>query len=116
MKQTVNDHPMQPPPELVRRWLDEAVNDSQTLIDCAYRIARPAYAAGADAELDECEKWGNEYRNGLGQKLRSARRPKPPSLKQQALELMQTHGAAALKLNPSQCETIRQALEQLPDD
>jgi hypothetical protein len=46
-----------------------------------------AYAAGADQELEACCDWIEATLElpGCANQLRAARRPKPPSLKEQAL-------------------------------
>jgi hypothetical protein len=44
--------------------------------------------------------------------MRAARRPKPPSLKDQALDEL----AAAERLYPADWSTIRRALEALPNE
>jgi hypothetical protein len=69
---------------------------------------------GADEELDACCEWlDREGWSGESRQLRAARRPKPPSLKEQAL--------AALEVIPklvgfeSERDTIRAALEALDD-
>ena len=49
--------------------------------------------------------------------IRTARRPKPPSLKEQALsELNLTADPDGAELSRTQVELIRKALEALPDD
>jgi len=68
----------------------------------------------ADQELEACEQWGNDYRNGLGRELRAARRPKPPSLKEQALSDLATVYNAD-KIDDTTFENIRRALEALPE-
>jgi hypothetical protein len=81
-----------------------------------YALARQAAQWGADHELEACVKWLNSYMPGKtgDQLLRPFRRPKPPSLKEQAL------GALAHILNNSStqlgADTIRRALEELPND
>ena len=70
-----------------------------------------------DEELEACCKWlRHEYGYGeeLALKLRTARRPKPPSLKEQALKAL----AHILNNSATQlgADTIRRALEALPDD
>lgn len=49
--------------------------------------------------------------------LRAARRPNPPSLKEQALELAKPAGTqgAYVTFGPEELGLIRRALEQLPD-
>ena len=89
-------------------------------LDCADPqswIAEQIYQMGADHELEACcllmDDWGLEASD-----LRAARHPKPPSLKEQALE--QLNGIATLFQisfgGDLVCDTIRRALEALPDD
>jgi hypothetical protein len=105
-----NQHPITPPPELRDKWLDKAPNTSvyDYLIDSAARW-------GADQELEACCEW---FRSTFGghaswvDELRAARRPKPPTLKEQALGEL----ASAERLYPADWSTIRKALEALPND
>ena len=48
-----NDHPMQPTPEQIREW---SMHPGDYLTADAFwaHIARSAYAAGADAQLELC--------------------------------------------------------------
>ena len=122
-----NQHPITPSPELVNKWYDEWLNaDDLTHLDT--RVAILAARWGADQELEACcdhirdHQWGFVDRPD-GTKmhravdLKFARRPKPPSLKEQAL------GALNLMLmfvppgnQLEQGDTIRRALEALPND
>ena len=52
----------------------------------------------------------------LADRVRAARRPKPPSLHEQACRLLECYGTSGVKLTADQCNTIRRALEALPDD
>ncbi len=77
------------------------------------------YRAGADAELEACCEWlngGSKIDYDTAALLRAARRPKPPSLKEQALDAL---AHIATGPNPTaflDCQdTIRRALEQLDD-
>ena len=75
-----------------------------------------AYAAGADQELEACCKWLYSLCLIRGaDELRAARRPKPPSLKEQALTALDhicvNHSKATDHEN-----IIRRALEALSDD
>jgi len=103
-------HPITPPPELVQQLYGLP----------QMRAIEAAYQAGADQELQACINfiYDNElcdpdfYKN-----LRTARRPKAPSLKEQAqaeldrlIALIPTEGAMAM------AEPIRKALETLPND
>jgi hypothetical protein len=80
-------------------------------------LATQAARWGADQELQACINfvYDNElcdpdfYNN-----LRTARRPKPPSLKEQALKAL--HTSVDLDEFPKQYNTIRLALEALPND
>jgi hypothetical protein len=119
----MTEHPMQPPPELFSEWYAEAcleIKPTKESGRIAGRVARTAYAAGADAELEACVEWleQNQGRWEIPASLRAARRPKPPSLKQQACDALDAyvygnpdHGDKQNTYN-----AIRRALEQLPDD
>jgi hypothetical protein len=77
-----------------------------------------AYTAGADSELEACCEWFQEFYKTESwvthdlKHLRAARRPKPPTLKEQALDEL----ASAERLYPADWSTIRKALEALPND
>ena len=121
---TQEQHPITPSIELVKQWFEEAA--TAPMSDQRY-IAIEAARWGADQELKACRK---EIVDGAGRlyiddpKLRvrladdiwTARRPKPPSLKEQALEVLKR-----LPIDPeagycpSELDTIRLALEALPD-
>ena len=112
-------HPMLPPDDLLRQWENDWHSEREHADVLLINAYTAGARAGADVELAACCGWIEDHGvalNPMSRALRAARRPKPPSLKQQAMELMQTHGAAALKLDPGQCETIRRALEALPND
>jgi hypothetical protein len=105
-----NERPIPPPPELVRHWSRfQGDTDPEALW---FRIADEAAQWGADRELEACCEWlsgcGCE---SYGCELRAARR-KPPSLVQRALHILGTHG----NLSCAEHDTIRRALEALPDD
>ena len=72
-----------------------------------------AYAAGADQELEACCKWLYSLCLIRGaDELRAARRPKPPSLKKQALEALDRMDQLPTAEDQ---RTIRRALEALPE-
>jgi hypothetical protein len=77
-------------------------------------IANCAAQWGADAELEACCEWLQDPDLNVDTyKLRAHRRPKPPSLKKQALEaLVHILNNSSTQLG---ADTIRRALEQLPD-
>ena len=99
-------HPITPPQELRDKWLDEAPNTSvyDYLIDSAAQW-------GADQELEACCEWLKADPE-LVDEIRADRRPKPPSLKGQALaELAEWENV--IDIAPD--SPIRRALEQLDD-
>jgi hypothetical protein len=76
-------------------------------------VATKAAQWGADQELEACVEW--LFQDGYdvtSARLRAARRPKPPSLKEQALKalLHLDHGQ-----HNERCLLIRRALEALDD-
>ena len=122
-----NHHPINPPPELVQQWacdyfgrtFDGGPNDSELF------LATRAAQWGADQELEACWEWlreaknhgfGYDYGNELAHRFRATRRPKPPSLKQQALNALQRYVSGETVLIDASIDTIRRALEQLPDE
>ena len=113
-------NPIVPPPELVDKWATES-----PYINPDGYIATQAAQWGADQELETILEMVGVGQQSLPEEdryldgftvasIRAARRPKPPSLKQQALGAL-----AALEINELGYEgtydTIRRALEQLPD-
>ena len=110
-----NQHLITPPPELVQQWINE--EDGLT----AGHIATQAARWGADQELEACVEWLEDADLDDSQKvswvnLRNARRPKPPSLKEEALEALEEIGQVGSALVRSRSDTIRRALEALPND
>jgi hypothetical protein len=109
-------HPIIPPPELVEQWMQ--VHTTK------YDLARQAAQWGADQELEACCEWFQEfYKTETWVDLnlrtfRAARRPKPPSLKEQALDDLDGI-AAVFRMSYGGdliCDKIRSALEALPND
>ena len=118
----IDQHPVTPPEGLVlslRNSAPHGIRDS--LGDGVIReiwLINHAYAAGADQELEACCEWLeariNEGWNLCHLKdLLNTRRPKLPSLKEQALEQLRAlDQQGALDCNT---DKIRRALEQLND-
>lgn len=102
------EHPITPPPELVQQWVDK--QDFPTFED----IATQAACWGADQQLEECVAWLDGYeRDGWATKqMRKDCRPKPPSLAEQALTLLDD---ASTRLDAVHENTIRRALERLQE-
>ena len=106
-----------PPRELAQQWLLEAHHKEAppgTCPDTRILIARAAQWS-ADQELEACVEWleQNQGRWEIPMALRAARRPKPPSLKEQALAVLDD---CANCLDGAHENTIRRALEALPND
>jgi hypothetical protein len=124
-----NQHPITPPPELVQpvaptdddlrgifsRFCDNGDNGPPWIESEEFIQAARAVLArwGADQELEACVNWLIENQNPRwAHVLHSARRPTPPSLKEQALDEL----TSAERLYPADWSTIRRALEALPND
>jgi hypothetical protein len=119
-------HPITPPPELVQQWLEDGPEYGEFWI--SQHIATQAARWGADQQLAEDAKWLDHNAlnepylriTPVGESLKEAMRPKPPSLKEQALEALR-HAPGPDYPNPITLLTadehalIRRALEQLDD-
>ena len=108
--------PITPPPELVEQWIQQSTTTECT----ASQVATRAAQWGADQELvacgnylKQCAAWEEEDVI----EFYNYRRPKPPSLKEQALELARPAGTegAHVTFGPEELELIRRALEALDD-
>ena len=140
---TSKSSPITPPPELVRQWTEAArykkgMPYPEGYEQCEQRLCAAAAQWGADQELEACIEllrengWHTAVRD-----LRAARRPKPPSLKEQALEALghlmedikirmppatavgsrySVQRSNALQKLDTSFENIRRALEALGDD
>jgi hypothetical protein len=115
-------HPITPPPELVQQWYDQAKQDPCGPINW---VATRAAQWGADQELEACCTELDEIncQKYWSERLRAARLPKPPSLKEQALALLDpsnTYGSITqedeYRIGVTKAEIIRRALEALPND
>ena len=124
----MTDHPINPSPELVQQWIAEIWHEG-TPVQVAQsdlHLANRAAQWGADQELEACRM---EIIDGAGlavideasdrvelaDDLRNARRPKPQVLTSIALQMLDTIERDAHYL-PEITDTIRRALEALPDD
>jgi hypothetical protein len=109
----MTDFPITPPPELVKQWVSLACEyeGDETWIDLATQAAR----WGADQELKACYEWVVRDWTDIqsADMLLHARRPKPPSLKEQSLkhlEVMERDGHYL----PEIISDLRRAIESLP--
>jgi hypothetical protein len=127
----MTNHPITPPPELVQQWeADWHCSGNTNGNGFTYFVATRAAQWGANQELEACCEWVSKYLPYLGDfpmpedKLRAARRPKPQSLKEQALaalgemsiEPCLINGVDANASVRAKYNTIRRALEALPND
>jgi len=116
------EHPITPPPELIRQWFKQAHESADPDNQLSYYdfIATAASQWGADQELEACCEWLAKYRKPiLAADLKYVRRPKPPSLKEQALKELawvDEHLDMPLHNHCNAVHTIRLALEALPND
>jgi hypothetical protein len=93
--------------DYLRQWIRDWTTD---------KVNRAAQW-GADQELEACCEWLSVPCPSYGRELRNARRPKPPSLKEQALQALAEADLGSTEAEWSQrFDTIRCALEQLPDN
>ena len=131
-----NQHPIAPPPELVREWAqkcspygfarDIATQAAQWGRDQRGSVNESELQKARDQQLEDCCEQLKSIPSPLGipfgemasNALRNACRPKPPSLKEQALseleEIMtELHDETGSAFTAS---AIRRALEALPND
>ena len=114
-------NPITPPPELVQQWFDIWQGSDDDDVAFADFVVVRASQYGADQELEACCEWVSQWRYMVGGNrpevgLRDARRPKPPSLKEQALEQLACIQTDLNKFGMGiSTNTIRRALEQLND-
>ena len=110
--------PITPPPELVGQWRHQwwSVDPDCENTDLQHYIATQAAQWGADQELGACYYWIENYHGtDAADSLQQGRRPKSPTLKEQAFrELGDIYNDE--KIDGHAYNTIRQALEALPND
>jgi hypothetical protein len=112
----MTNHPITPPPELVQQWWEATMPNNETSVKD--QLCTQAARWGSDQELEACCAWFQEFykteswvKHDL-KHFRTTRRPKPPSLKEQALALINSNKPY---LDDTAMDTIRRALEQLND-
>jgi len=116
---TTNNHPITPPPELVQQWVAEIWHEGTpvrvSLSD--EHIATRAAQWGADQELEAClrlvEIDAGEDAYDFARYIRAARRPKPPSLAERALQAW--HAVETGTDDQTAMAVIRRALELLQE-
>jgi hypothetical protein len=111
-----------PPPELRQLWAQQAQRiDPLDPVQWMQYVSEKAAQWGADQELEACCEWVKKVAIvQIAENLRAARRPKPPSLKEQALQALDAAIKMADDTPPEgicsdQANIIRRALEALPE-
>ena len=103
-----------PPDHLLKKWEQLIIDEEQNVDVVLYEV----FQAGADQELKACCEW---LADGWGlpaasDNLCAVRRPKPPSLKEQALAALDDAIMRGDCITISDAlPTIRRALEALPE-
>ena len=131
MTQESYKHPIAPPPELVQQWRTEpeyaSANQLLTMVSMTQNrlmeLCQKSAQHGADQELEACCEWLEDVicddPQDTAKELRDVRRPKPPSLKEQALKELAWVGKHLDMPLHNRCNaihTIHRALEQLSDN
>jgi hypothetical protein len=120
-----NQHPIMPPPELMRQWWEQAdqyQDDPKTYFDF---IVTEVAQWGADQELEACCELLRQFgSNETLPRLQRVRRPEPPSLKEEALKGFDTiasivldeySGTTFYEQYKKVTDTVIRALEALPE-
>jgi hypothetical protein len=122
-----DNHPITVPAGSITGWKTLYRKTYQGDLSETEYIATEAARWGADQELEACCEWLETGPYGFSieatapsmtKQLRTARRPKPPSLKEQALDeldLIPTHDNEGRTLG-ADVSIIRRALQELPND
>lgn len=106
-----------PSRELAAQWSCRAAQE-EAVIDNWVAIASKAAQWGADQELEACCEWlHSKYwiESKLVDDLRAARRPKAPSLKEQALADLDDVIDRLLECGKTVPLSIRRAIQSIPD-
>jgi len=116
----VGDHPVKVPEELAGQlWFESADKPSQCNTFRAHVFAQKIAEWAADQELDACCEWieARGYSRVAADGLRTARRPKPPTLAEQALKALGSPVGPnhVLFLTAADQDDIRAALTRLAE-
>ena len=103
-----------PPPELEKQWFAAWESGDNEELSFADFVIPRATQWGADQELEACLEWleQNQGRWEIPMALRDARRPKPPSLREQSLKHLDVMERDGHYL-PEILQDLRRAVEQL---
>jgi len=117
---TDTNHPITPPPGLIEDWIELSRPSAVGYAD-PNELATLAARWGSDQELDACCEWVSQFNYddySYQERLRAARRrPKPLSLKEQALKEMDKLDEMwdVTSIEDESLDIIRRALESLSD-
>ena len=111
------EHPITPPEELVDQWNEAWIDAKVKHEGLVTFIATQAAHWSADQELKACCEWLLDHGYDLcSPEMRKDRRPKPLSLKEQALIALETWAEDKYGIHKGlEVGLIRRALEQLDD-
>ena len=115
--------PITPPPELVQQWLCSEdypwgpleYTSITITTNRLQNVAAKAAQWGAHQELEACCKWLPKLPPWSANDLRKHRRPKPPSLKEQALAALEDDDIDVFANGGTARYLIGRALEALDD-
>jgi hypothetical protein len=108
---TKQQHPITPPLELVQLWVNTLLPEG------SIKAFAAAAQWGADQELEACCETLQSWGSCIVPDIRAARRPKPPSLKKQALaDLHEIYTEQPFLAGDNRFNRIRCAIEALPND
>jgi hypothetical protein len=110
-----NQHPITPPPELVSKWCYEDGEEIKSSPRWFFSVCAKAAQWGADQELEACCGLLIQQGFDVVDYLCAARRPKPPSLAEQALALISHDPENQPFLSEKGIAIIRRALERLQE-
>ena len=107
-------HTITPPQELIDLWFERCPYVAAPRV--AQYIATIAAQWGADRELDACVEWFPCFSRDR-KELRAHRRPKLPSLKEEALEILDRQPDSPFVVyRPSELDIIRRALKSISEE
>jgi hypothetical protein len=108
-----DQHPITPSPELAAKWVHEIYGNPSVipLQTPTVQVIQHAAQWGADQELEACLGKVSFFNSqALADRIRAVRRPKPPSLKEQAIAVLDD-----AELDAAHYNILLRALEQLDD-
>lgn len=111
-------YPLDIPNKLVDYWGDLYESDGNMPEWILRHVAADAAEWGADQELEACVNYiDNNISGNKAQEFRAIRRPKPPSLRRQALKALAAIATGTSKPSEQSQDLyiLRQALAELPD-